>query len=54
MYSALRIATWLFSEIKALVVSMSYCRVKSNFISVYAYGAQSSVSFLTVLGDKRS
>ena len=35
-----------------------YSRVTSNFISVYAYGAQSSASFLYnspgLLGDERS
>ena len=37
------------------MVKFSCCsHVTSNFISVYAYGARSSVSFLTVLGDERS
>ena len=46
--------TWGIPRLRNSVKSSSYYRVTSNFISVYAYGARSSVSFLTVLGVERS
>ena len=46
--------TWGIARLRDSVKSSCYSRVTSNFISVYAYGARSRVSFLTVLGDERS
>ena len=45
---------WGIPRLRDSIKSSGYSRVTSNFISVYAYGARSSVSFLTVLGDERS
>ena len=46
--------TWGIPHLRDSVKSSGYSRVMSNFISIYTYGARSSVSFLTARRDERS
>ena len=46
--------TWGIPRLRDSVKSSGYSRLTSNFISIYVYGARSSISFVTVLGDEQS